>query len=276
MDPDVASTARVTAAWRAVETARAQRLFADPWAAALAGADVLTKLTSLPPEVQDRASSYTIIRTRNFDDWLLSMVGCAQIVLLGAGFDTRAFRLAWPVGTQIWELDQAQVLDAKEEILKGEQTSSGCTRHSVEADFADNAWSAALLRAAFRPDMPTAWLAEGLLPYLQPASVESLLHQVSGLSAAGSCLAADFVSADLMAARNAYVRQQTSPAGGAMFNFGVDDPSALLTDKGWRVTSLKQPGDDDASFGRWVQPQGVGAGFFFVMAEWPLLPTRAG
>ena len=79
MDPDVASTARLTAA---VETARAQRLFADPSAAAFAGTDVLAKLTSLPPEIQNRASSYTIIRTRNFDDWLLSTVGCAQMAAL--------------------------------------------------------------------------------------------------------------------------------------------------------------------------------------------------
>jgi hypothetical protein len=71
----------------------------------------------------------------------------------------------------------------------------------------------------------------------QPTSVETLLLDVSGLSAAHRRLAADFVSADLMATRNAYLRQQTSPAGGALFNFGVDDPSALLTNNGWPVTS---------------------------------------
>jgi hypothetical protein len=79
-----------------------------------------------------------------------------------------------------------------------------------------------------------------------------------------------------MAARNAFVSQQAGPAVGALFTYGVDDPSVLLTDNGWRVTSVKQPGDEDASFGRWVQPQGVGAGFFFVMAERPFLPTRTG
>jgi methyltransferase (TIGR00027 family) len=149
------------------------------------------------------------------------------------------------------------------------ETTSGCTRHSVEADFADDAWSTALLQAAFQPHMPTAWLAEGLLPYLQPSSVETLLRQLTGLSAAGSCLAADFVSADMMAARNAYVSQLKSPAVGALFNFGVNKPSVLLADYGWRVTSVKQPGDDDVSFGRSVVAEGVGAGFFFVMAERP-------
>ncbi len=112
VDSDIASTARVTAALRAVETARANALFQDPWAAALAGPDLLATFAAQPPDIQDRASSYTIIRTRVFDDWLLT-TGCPQIVLLGAGFDTRAFRLGWPTGAQVWELDQAKVLDAK-------------------------------------------------------------------------------------------------------------------------------------------------------------------
>jgi len=175
MDPDVACTARVTAAWRAVETARAQRLFADPCAAALAGPDVLARLTALQPEIQDRASSYTSIRTRSFDDWLVSPVGSTQIVLLGAGFDTRAFRLNWPTATEIWELDQAHVLETKEQVPRGVQDNSECARHSVEADFADHASSDALLRAGFRPSVATNWLAKGLMPYLQPTSVEKVL-----------------------------------------------------------------------------------------------------
>ncbi len=64
MDSDVASTARVTAALRAGETARANALFQDPWAAALAGPDLLATFAAQPPDIQDRASSYTIIRTR--------------------------------------------------------------------------------------------------------------------------------------------------------------------------------------------------------------------
>ena len=170
----------------------------------MAGPDLVAALTAQPPELQDRASSYTIVRTRVFDDWLLSTTGCLQLVLLGAGFDTRAFRLSWPTGTQVWELDQAQVLEAKEAALARVATDSGCARrHAVVADLAGDGWPAVLATAEFRPEVPTAWLAEGLLPYLQPEAVETLVHHVSMLSASGSRFAADFVSADLMAARNA-------------------------------------------------------------------------
>ena len=107
---------------------------------------------------------------------------------------------------------------------------------------------------------------------MQPASVKALLRQVSTLTAPGSCFAADFVSVDLMNAPNRYVASvnpQMSPAVGALFYFGVDDPSTLLTADGWQVMSVKHPGNKDANFGRWVQPRDVGAGFFFVMAERP-------
>jgi len=272
VDSDVASTARVTAALRAGETARANALFQDPWAAVLAGPDLLATFAAQPPDIQDRASSYTIIRTRVFDDWLLT-TGCPQVVLLGAGFDTRAFRLGWPTGVQVCELDHAKVLDAKETALTGVPTRSGCTRRALAADLADEEWPAALMTAEFRPEVPTAWLAEGVLPYLQPHAVETLVRLVSGLSAPGSRFAADFVSTEFMAARNAYVATVNQPmnsAVGAVFCFGTNNPSALLTHHGWGVTSVKHPGDQDADFGRWVGTQNMAAGFFFVMAVRPL------
>jgi O-methyltransferase involved in polyketide biosynthesis len=77
VDSDLASTARVTAAWRALEIARADPLFHDPWAAVLAGPDLLARLTAQPPDIQDRASNYTLIRTRVFDNWL-RLVAAAQ------------------------------------------------------------------------------------------------------------------------------------------------------------------------------------------------------
>jgi hypothetical protein len=60
---------------------------------------------------------------------------------------------------------------------------------------------------------------------------------------------------------------------GALFCFGVNDPATLLIDNGWRVLSVKHPGDTDANFGRWVQPPDVSAGIFFVMTERVLPPA---
>src|SRR5262249_43732950 len=131
-------------------------------------------------------------------------------------------------------------------------------------------WSALLAAADFRPEVPTAWLAEGLLPYLQPEAVETLVRHVSILSAPGSRFAADFVSADLMAARNAYVASietRTKATTGAIFHFGTNDPVPLLTRFGWQITSVKHPGEEGADFERWDGPQSVAAGFFFLFAS---------
>ncbi len=105
----LASTACWTAAVRAMESMRGDRLFIDPWAAALAGKDgeewiAQRTMDSLVP---------IIIRTRYFDDFLQCITcqqGIKQIVLMAAGLDTRAFRLNWPDGTRLIELDQLVVI----------------------------------------------------------------------------------------------------------------------------------------------------------------------
>jgi methyltransferase (TIGR00027 family) len=109
----LASTARWTAAVRALESAREDRLFDDPWAAALAGEEGAAWIEQRP------ADSVTpiILRTRFFDDLLQRMtcqVALRQVVLLAAGLDTRGFRLPWPEGTRLFELDQPSVLGYKE------------------------------------------------------------------------------------------------------------------------------------------------------------------
>jgi methyltransferase (TIGR00027 family) len=265
----LAATARATAAWRAVESARDEALFRDPWAAALAGQEMVAQLAAQPPEVQARAASYTIVRTRFFDDWLAAQTDCRQVVLLGAGFDTRAFRLRWPAGTTLWELDRPAVLAAKEAALADEQPTPGCTRRTVAADLTGPAWPQALLEAGLVAKLPTVWLAEGLLPYLEPAVVETLLAQVAGLSAAGSRLGADFVTAGFMAARNAYVatlEPAPAPQHVVLFHSGTDAPAALLGRHGFRLERLTHPGAADADFGRWAGPAELGAGLLLVTA----------
>src|SRR3712207_8045357 len=69
---------------------------------------------------------YVVVRTRFFDDFLLYAcwgAGVRQVVLLAAGMDTRAFRLNWPSGTRLYELDRPVVLAAKEEVRSEEHTS---------------------------------------------------------------------------------------------------------------------------------------------------------
>jgi methyltransferase (TIGR00027 family) len=264
VDNDLAATARVTAGWRAIETEREDALFRDPWARALAGADLVAEFASQPPELRQRGASVTIIRTRVFDDWLASR-HCPQVVLLGAGLDTRAFRLSWPEGTRLWELDQPQILDAKDAVMSG--VPPRCTRHALPANLTGVLWPELLVAVTFNPRLPTAWLVEGVLPYLEPEDAERLLGTVATLSAPGSVFLADFVSQPFMAARNSYLAS-VAPKGSALFHFGVDDPAALLADHGWQVDAVKRPGDPDAHFGRWALPPGA-AGFCFVNASRP-------
>jgi methyltransferase (TIGR00027 family) len=252
-----------------MESARSDALFRDPFAAELAGADIIGRFTAMPADVRDRFASYTVVRTRIFDDWFTSARGCRQVVLLGAGFDTRAWRLEWLPDTTLWELDQPDVLQAKAQVMDNVQVAAGCRRRTLATDLTVDDWPARLRADGFDPRRPTGWLAEGLLPYLLPEVAYAVLRHVSAHSAAGSQCAMDLVSAEFMTARNSYLTSTPATAttsGGAPFRFGVNDPHALLAQHGWRVDAVIQPGDATANFGRWARPQNMGSGMAFVMA----------
>src|ERR687894_2064648 len=117
----VAPTSRWMAAARARESERADRLFYDPLAAALAGPDGFAWLERMESAARsDSPGLYPVIRTRFFDDFLLDAcrrLGVRQVVLAAAGMDIRAFRLNWPSRTRLYEMDLPEVLDTKEDVL---------------------------------------------------------------------------------------------------------------------------------------------------------------
>ncbi len=108
--------------------------------------------------------------------------GCRQVVLLAAGLDTRAFRLTWPPGLRLFELDLPDVLAFKEHVLAGQGALPRCGRTILPIDLQAE-WPAALTTAGFDPTAPTAWLAEGLLIYLTAHDATQLLARVDELSA---------------------------------------------------------------------------------------------
>jgi methyltransferase (TIGR00027 family) len=128
-----------------------------------------------------------VVRTRFLDDLLREAVdaGCRQVVLLGAGMDSRAYRLDWPQGTRFFEIDTAEPLEFKESVLQAEGAQPRCERHTVAVDLRED-WPAALRAAGHDPAEPTVWIAEGLLIYLPQEAVERLLGQVGEQSAPGS------------------------------------------------------------------------------------------
>jgi methyltransferase (TIGR00027 family) len=112
---------------------------------------------------------YFALRTRFFDDFVVGACtcGCKQVVVLGAVLDTRAYRLPWPAGVRLLELDTPDVLGFKERVLSRRRALAHCERVAVAVDLLGD-WPAALAAAGFGTTAATAWLAEGLLRYLAP------------------------------------------------------------------------------------------------------------
>jgi methyltransferase (TIGR00027 family) len=247
----LSATARWTAAVRARETARADRLFSDPWAEALAGPVGAAWIAGRSPD----STAPIAIRTRYFDDWLArctEALGPAQVVLVGAGLDTRAFRLDWPVGTRAYELDRADVLGDKERILSAAGAAPRCDRVVVAADLG-RLWAGELLDAGFEVDRPSIWLLEGLLFYLPICIIGRLLAEVSRLAARQSAIGFDIVNGPVLTSplTRDWIAMQT--AAGAPWIGTMDDPVATLAGLGW-TAGVTQPGAADASYGRWALP----------------------
>jgi methyltransferase (TIGR00027 family) len=192
----VGSTALFVAAARALEAQKADPLAVDPYAEvfcrAVGGqwADVLDGKApdhTLESEFGRHFVDFQAARTRYFDAYFTeaAAAGVRQIVLLAAGLDSRAYRLPWPHGTTVFELDQPQVLDFKREALDRHGARPAAERREVAIDLRDD-WPGALRASGFDPAAPSAWIAEGLLIYLPAAAQEQLFDGLDGLAGPGS------------------------------------------------------------------------------------------
>jgi methyltransferase (TIGR00027 family) len=195
----VGETAIGAAMMRARESGRPDRLFDDPYAAALveAAAPVFDDGPSPTddPSLAQLEAEFEVavaVRTRFYDDLALvaTAAGCRQVVLLGAGLDTRAFRLQWPNGSRLFELDLPEVLAFKERVLSRMGAKPRCMRIAVAVDLRQD-WPMALLSAGFKPTARSTWIAEGLVPYLADDDAQRLLITIGTLSSPGSQLGLD-------------------------------------------------------------------------------------
>ncbi len=244
-------TARWTAAVRSVESSREDRLFKDPWATALAGREGMDwvadrTIDSLAP---------IILRTRYFDDRLSCLAAqkrIRQIVLLAAGLDTRAFRLNWASGTLVFEVDQAAVLEAKEQTLASIPANPTCERRIVKADLT-GPWTQALMEAGYDPRQPSAWLLEGFLFYLPTAAGVRILDEVGNMAAPGSWLGFDVMNSVMLTSPLSKKWVEMQVASGAPWIGTMDDPETFMATRGWEVT-ITQAGENDANYGRWPYP----------------------
>jgi methyltransferase (TIGR00027 family) len=211
-----------------------------------------------PGRARSALAFHAVIRTRFYDDYLLAAcdTGCRQVVLLAAGLDTRAYRLTWPDGVRLFELDLPEVLSFKDTVLTGRGAAPRCERVALPADLRTD-WAGRLTGTAFDPAVPTAWLAEGLLVYLTAEETAGLLTSVGELSAPGSRLS--FERGD--AARHATgTRAPDAARYTSLWKGGLgEDAAGWLTRHGWRP-GAHELADLAVSYGR-PAPAGSRSGF---------------
>ena len=241
----VGKTALGVALIRAMESRRPDRLFDDPYAGAFLAAvpgmfDAQARAAAAEPGRRSFGvvlAVHTVLRTRFYDDHLLAAAGdgIRQVVLLAAGLDTRAYRLPWPDGTRLYELDLPEMLAFKHEILAGTDAVARGDRRAVPVDLREE-WSGPLAAAGFDPAAPTAWLVEGLLIYLSADEADRLLGTVGALSAAGSRIAFEYEDLDSDPVR-AQIRGTPAMAEWtALWKGGLPDYPAWLAAHGWAPT----------------------------------------
>jgi methyltransferase (TIGR00027 family) len=265
----VGATALGVAAARAAETESENPLISDPFARVFldaagdgmwnwfAAPDLPAEIAEAEPDLKPRMQGmvdYMAARTSFFDKFFLdaTRAGVRQVVILAAGLDSRAWRLPWPAGTTVYELDQPQVLEFKSSTLaeNGAQPTSGLV--SVPVDLRHD-WPAALQGAGFDASAPSAWSAEGLLPFLPAAAQELLFRRVQALGAPGSRIAveapgADFLDEDAQAKRRESMQrvrdlmtklqpQRNIPEVQDLWYFEErEDVDKWLARHGWNVT----------------------------------------
>jgi len=255
----VGATATMVAAARALASEAANPIINDPFAAPLVravGLDFFRRLVDgdiVPSEAYEGSAEDTAVetdsiavRTRFFDDFFLNAArdGIRQSVILAAGLDARAYRLSWPPGSVVYEVDQPQVVEFKSTAMSNLGAIPSTDRRTVSIDLRDD-WPAALRSSGFDVTQPTSWSAEGLLMYLPPDAQDRLFDNITGLSAPGSMLATEYHPDS-----GATMTQRAQEFNDRWAKFGCDINLAglfydgertnvvdYLTGRGWQVTA---------------------------------------
>ncbi|WAC92570.1 SAM-dependent methyltransferase [Mycobacterium sp. Aquia_213] len=254
----VGATATLVAAARAAATKRPQPVIDDPFAEPLVravGIDLFNRVATGELDSAGDDSALGIprmtdtfgARARFYDDYFAQVTdgGVRQVVIVAAGLDSRAYRLSWPAGTTVYEIDQPEVVEFKATTLAKIGAKPTTEHRTVGIDLRED-WPAALRDAGFDAAQPTAWLAEGvLIGFLPPQAEVRLLDNVISLSANGSRLAADYGSV-IGSAEDSHEQAQKITDSLGRHGFELDyaeliypgehtDVAAYLDARGWDV-----------------------------------------
>jgi methyltransferase (TIGR00027 family) len=264
----VGATATMVAAARALASQEDDRLFEDPYAAPLVravGVDFFTQLvdgeiplSALEGDGPRLMGNVIAVRTRFFDDFFVDAgkAGIRQAVILASGLDARPYRLPWPQGSTVYEIDQPRVIEFKTATMSAIDATPTAERRAVAVDLRDD-WPAALRRSGFDDSQPTAWSAEGLLVYLPPDAQDRLFDNITSLSAPGSQLATEY-HPDAGASIGERAKEMSRQWGdrgldidlSQLFYAGERNPVVdYLTGHGWQV-SARTRSEVFAGYGR--------------------------
>jgi methyltransferase (TIGR00027 family) len=253
----VGATALAVAASRAVETAGTNPLISDEFAAVLVSSagPAWARLADASIAWLDGdqhgqrlhriGCDYQAVRTHYFDQYFgaAADAGIRQVVILAAGLDSRAYRLQWPSGTEVYEIDQPKVLEYKADILSSHGAAPAANRHAVAVDLRDD-WPEALIAAGFQPAEPTAWLAEGLVAYLPSDAQDRLFEMCTALSAPDSRFAVEAFTMRIDGNKQRWTRMRdrlgldVDVEALTYHEPGRSDPAQWLADHGWRAHSV--------------------------------------
>jgi len=294
----VGATALGVAAARAAETESDDPLISDPFARVFLDtvgdgewdwygapelpAEIVEAVPELPVRMKSMVSFFAS-RTAFFDTFFLDATnaGISQVVILAAGLDARAWRLPWPDGTAVYELDQAKVLEFKSTTLRNRGAHPTSRLMSVAVDLRQD-WPTALQEAGFDPSIPTVWSAEGLLRYLPARAQDLLFERVQALSPSGSWLAVNAPAKEAAdpdkLARQREQSQRFRVAASRVLDIEVPDVDDLwypeertdatdwLREHGWDASAITM-GEMLARYGRSVPGDDVLPPTVFVSAQ---------
>jgi methyltransferase (TIGR00027 family) len=257
----VGATATAVAARRAMASKGPNPLIDDPFAEPLVnavGVEAFIKMMNGDIELTDDDPAFTsqrlaegmAVRTRFFDNFFTeaTKAGVRQAVILAAGLDTRAYRLPWPSGTVVYEIDQPQVIEFKTRTLAELGAAATADRKTVAVDLRDD-WVGALRDIGFNTEQPTAWIAEGLLGYLPPDAQDRLFDTITTLSFSGSRIGTGYVPdiRDRIAKRGKEISERWRRLGlnvnwaDLVYDGERNDAAEYLAARGWQTTVHTTP-----------------------------------
>jgi methyltransferase (TIGR00027 family) len=257
----VGATATAVAARRAMASKGPNPLIDDPFAEPLVnavGVEAFIKMMNGDIELTDDDPAFTsqrlaegmAVRTRFFDNFFTdaTKAGVRQAVILAAGLDTRAYRLPWPDGTTVYEIDQPQVIEFKTRTLADLGAAPTADRKAVAVDLRDD-WVGALRDIGFSTEWPTAWIAEGLLGYLPPDAQDRLFDTITTLSFSGSRIGTGYVPdiRDRIAKRGNEISERWRRLGlnvnwaDLVYDGERNDAMEYLAALGWQTTVHTTP-----------------------------------